>query len=96
MCCHPKRIRRYLDQNRRKISNKKDNHKLTEEKKFLIDKIKKRISNLLQEYIKMFMELIKKEDVADMKRLMKMLENRYRNIISRLYSSLRKQFHDNI
>jgi hypothetical protein len=78
------------------LNRKEDDLKLIEGKKFLINRTKERTSKLSQEYIKVFMKLIQKEDMVEMKRHIKLSENKYRSIISKFYSLLRNQFHNNI
>jgi hypothetical protein len=77
------------------IDNNKD-LKIVEGKKHLIEKIKRRTTNLPQEYIKLLSGLIKKEDASELRELTGLSENTCKKFISSFCDEMRSQFHKNI
>ena len=69
---------------------------ITERRKDLLNEIKGKMIKKPQEYIKLFMGLIKKEHIAKLKRLTNMSENQYKDFLLEFCNELRKQFYFNI
>ena len=78
------------------IENNEETLETIEKGKQLISKIKRRLSNSPQDYIKAFTGLIKKEDIKELKESAKISENRCKNLIFNFFNLLRKQFHEDI
>ena len=70
--------------------------KIIKGKKYLIDKIKRRTTNLLQEYIKLLFRLIKKEDARGLKELTGLSKNTCKKFISNFCDKIGSQFLKNI
>src|SRR5271170_1329419 len=79
-----------------KLMETEEAFKTPDKGKQFIDEIKKKISNSPQEYLKVFMGLIQKENVKKLKESIKLSENRCKSIILNFYNLFREQFHNDI
>jgi hypothetical protein len=74
----------------------KDKSKVKDGKRALLNKFKRRVTNFPQEYLKIFIGLIGKEDVKELQDLTNLSTNNCKEFISDFSDKLRNQFHDDV